>query len=142
MQATHMSASLCSSVLLLCCCAVWELTQPRGGGGSGCAVPRYRHIGCVVSQGAAVVSCCVRVIGTCATYGTGAGRATMTRRGGEEGGGGHRKVCRGTCRDTGKPRAMGSVCSFCITMVKIRSNFSNFVQNWCGLRTDFVRNSK
>ena len=40
-----------------------ELTQPRrgggGGGGLGCAVPRCRHIGCVVSHGAAAVSCCV-----------------------------------------------------------------------------------
>ena len=29
-----------------------------GGGGLGRAVPRSRHIGCVVSHGAAVVSCC------------------------------------------------------------------------------------
>ena len=66
-----------------------ELTQPRPGGGrgSGRAVPRCRHIGCVVSHGAAAVSCCVRVIGTCVTCVTCAGRATMTRRGGGEGGG-------------------------------------------------------
>ena len=31
----------------------------EGGGGLGCAVPRCRHIGCVVSHGAAAVSCCV-----------------------------------------------------------------------------------
>ena len=62
-------------------------------------MPRCRHIGCVVSHGAAAVSCCVRVIGTCVTCVTYAGRATMTRRGG-----GHRKVCRGTCRDMGKLR--------------------------------------
>ena len=33
-----------------------ELTQPRrgGGGGLGCAVPRCRHIGCVVSHGYAM----------------------------------------------------------------------------------------
>ena len=30
-----------------------------GGGGLGRAVPRCRHIGCVVSHGAAAVSCCV-----------------------------------------------------------------------------------
>ena len=53
-----------------------------GGGGSGRAVPRCRHIGCVVSHGAAAVSCCVRVIGTCVTCVGCAGRATMTRRGG------------------------------------------------------------
>ena len=81
-----------------------ELTQPRGGGGgSGRALPRCRHIGCVVSHGAAAVSCCVRVIGTCVTCVGYAGRATMTRRGGGGGGrGDHRKVCRGTCRDMGK----------------------------------------
>ena len=28
-----------------------------GGGGLGCAVPRCRHIGCVVSHGAAAVCC-------------------------------------------------------------------------------------
>ena len=74
--------------------------------GSGRAVPRCRHIGCVVSHGGAAMSCCVRVIGTCVTCVTCAGRATMTRRGG---GGGHRKVCRGTCRDMGKlhkPKAL------------------------------------
>ena len=77
--------------------SIKELTQPRGGGGgSGRAVPRCRHIGCVVSHGAAAMSCCVRVIGTCVTC---AGCATMTRRGG---GGDHWKVCRGTCRDMGK----------------------------------------
>ena len=54
--------------------------------GSGRAVPRCRHIGCVVSHGAAAVSCCVRVIGTCVTCVTCAGRATMTRRGGGGGG--------------------------------------------------------
>ena len=53
-----------------------------GGAGSGRAVPRFRHIGCVVSHGAAAVSYCVRVIGTCVTCVTCAGRATMTRRGG------------------------------------------------------------
>ena len=53
-----------------------------GGGGLGRAMPRCRHIGCVVSHGAAAVSCCVRVIGTCVTCVTCAGRATMTRRGG------------------------------------------------------------
>ena len=46
------------------------------------AMPRCRHIGCVVSHGAAAVSCCVRVIGTCVTSVTFDGRATMTRRGG------------------------------------------------------------
>ena len=67
-----------------------ELTQPRrgGGGGSGRAVPRCRHIGCVVSHGAAAMSCCVRVIGTCVTCAGCAGCATMTRRGGGGGGGG------------------------------------------------------
>ena len=30
-----------------------------GGGGLGCAVPRCRHIGCVVSHGAAAVLCCL-----------------------------------------------------------------------------------
>ena len=62
-----------------------ELTQPwreGGGGGSGRAVPRCRHIGCVMSHGAAGVSCCVRVIGTCVTCVACAGRATMTWRGG------------------------------------------------------------
>ena len=51
-------------------------------------------------HGAATVLCCVRVIGTCVTC------VTMTRRGGGEGGrgGGHLKVCRGTCRDMGKLR--------------------------------------
>ena len=49
-------------------------------------MPRCRHIGCVVSHGAAAVSCCVRVIGTCVTCVTCAGRATMTRRGGGGGG--------------------------------------------------------
>ena len=53
-----------------------------GGGGSGRAVPRCRHIGCVVSHGAAAMSCCVRVIGTCVTCAGCAGCATMTRRGG------------------------------------------------------------
>ena len=57
------------------------------GGGARRAVPRYRHIGCVVSHGAAAVSCCVRVIGTCVTCVTCAGRATMTRRGGGRGAG-------------------------------------------------------
>ena len=71
----------------------------EGGGGLGRAVPRCRHIGCVMSHGAAAMSCCVRVIGTCVACVAYAGRATMTRRGG---GGGHRKVCRGTCRDMGK----------------------------------------
>ena len=67
-----------------------ELTQPRrgGGGGSGRAVPRCRHIGCVVSHGAAAMSCCVRVIGTCVTCAGCAGCATVTRRGGGGGGGG------------------------------------------------------
>ena len=56
-----------------------------------------------MSHGAAAVLCCVRVIGTCVTCVTCAGRATMTRTGGGgEGGGDHRKVCRGTCRDMGK----------------------------------------
>ena len=32
-----------------------------GGGGLGRAVPRCRHIGCVVSHGPAAVSCCVVV---------------------------------------------------------------------------------
>ena len=45
----------------LCEYGTAELTQPRkgGGGGLGRAVPRCRHIGCVVSHGAAAVSCCV-----------------------------------------------------------------------------------
>ena len=51
-----------------------------------------RHIGCVMSHGAAAWLCCVRVIGTCVTYVACAGRATMTRRGR----GGHQNVCRGT----------------------------------------------
>ena len=42
-----------------------------------------------MSHGAAAVSCCVRVIGTCVTCVGCAGRATMTRRGeGGRGGGG------------------------------------------------------
>ena len=53
-----------------------------------------------MSHGAAAMSCCVRVIGTCVACVACAGRATMTRRGG--GGGDYRKVCRGTCRDMGK----------------------------------------
>ena len=65
-----------------------------GGGGSGRAVPQCRHIGCVVSHGAAAMSCCMRVNGTRVTC---AGCATMT-----SGGGGHWKVCRGTCHETGK----------------------------------------
>ena len=40
-----------------------------------------------MSHGAAAVSCCVRVIGTCITCAGSAGRATMTRRGGGGGGG-------------------------------------------------------
>ena len=35
-----------------------------------------------MSHGAAAMSCCVRVIGTCVTCAGRAGRATMTRRGG------------------------------------------------------------
>ena len=68
----------------------WSLPSHGGGGGggSGRAVPRCRHIRCVVSHGAAAVSCCVRVIGTCVTCVGCAGRATMTRRGGGRGGGG------------------------------------------------------
>ena len=72
------------------------------GGGEGRAVPRCHHIGCVVSHGATAVLCCVRVIGTCVTCAGCAGHATMTRSGGGEGGGGHRKVCRGTCHGMGK----------------------------------------
>ena len=68
-----------------CIIGAYPATAGGGGGGSGRAVPRCRHIGCVVSHGAAAVSCCVRVIGTCVTCVTCAGRATMTRR---EGGGG------------------------------------------------------
>ena len=64
----------------------------RGGGRLGRAMPWCRHIGCVVSHGAATVSCCngscTRVIGTCVTCVTCAGCATMTWRGGGEGGGG------------------------------------------------------
>ena len=56
-----------------------------------------------MSHGAAAVSCCVRVIGTCVTCVTSPGHTTMTRRGGGEGK--HRKVCRGTCRDMGKLRS-------------------------------------
>ena len=66
-----------------------------------------------MSHGAAAVPCCVRVIGTCVTC---AGRAAMTRRGGLGGGGDHRKVCRGTCRDMGKlpckPKAE-PICDMC-----------------------------
>ena len=72
------------------------------GGGLGRAVPRCRHIGCVMSHGAAAVLCsvmlwcnrsCTRVIGTCVTYVTCAGRATVTwRRGG--GGGASESVPR------------------------------------------------
>ena len=66
-----------------------------GGGGLGCAVPQCRHIGCVVSHRAVAVSCCngscKRVIGTCVTCVTCAGRATMTRKGGGKGGGGIRQ---------------------------------------------------
>ena len=58
---------------------------PATGGGS---MPRCRHIGCVVSHGAAAVLCCVRVIGTCVACVACAGHASMTRRGGGEGGGG------------------------------------------------------
>ena len=35
----------------------WSLPSHGGGGGLGHAVPRCRHIGCVVSHGAAAVSC-------------------------------------------------------------------------------------
>ena len=54
----------------------------EGRGGLGRAVPRCRHIGCVMSHAAAATSCCVRVIGTCVACVAYAGRATMTRRGG------------------------------------------------------------
>ena len=37
----------------------YPATEGGGGGGLGRAVPRCRHIGCVVSHGAAAVSCCV-----------------------------------------------------------------------------------
>ena len=55
---------VCEASLLRALPVTMELTQPRrggggGGGGLGCAVPRCRHIGCVVSHGAAAVSCCV-----------------------------------------------------------------------------------
>ena len=78
---------------LLDCLGAYPATAGggRGGGGSGRAVPRCRHIGCVVSHGAAAVSCCVRVIGTCVTC---ASRATMTRRGGGGGGGASESVPR------------------------------------------------
>ena len=89
----------------LCCPeGACPATAAGGGGGGGglrpCRATRCRHIGCVMSQGVAAMSCCMRVIGTCVTCAGRAGRAgraTMTRRGG-----GHRKVCRGTCRDMGK----------------------------------------
>ena len=70
-----------------------------------------------MSHGAAAVSCCVRVIGTCVTCVACAGRATMTRRGGGGRGGGrggHRKLCRGTCRDMGKlPETRTAVYALC-----------------------------
>ena len=56
-----MSHGVVWCIVLSCVCPTLELTQPRrgGGGGLGRAVPRCRHIGCVVSHGAAAVSCCV-----------------------------------------------------------------------------------
>ena len=86
---TH-SVCVCLCVCVCVCVCITgaypATARGGGGGGSGRAVPRCRHIGCVVSHGAAAVSCCVRVISTCVTCVTCAGRATMTRRGGEGGG--------------------------------------------------------
>ena len=74
----------------------------EGGGGLGlglCRVtgPPLCRVRCLA--GTARNGWCTRMSGTCVACVTCAGCATMTWRGG---GGGHRKVCRDTCRDMRK----------------------------------------
>ena len=77
-----------------------ELTQPGRGGGLGRAIPRCRHIGCVVSHGAAAaVSCCVVL---CCWHLCHLCHLCRPCHHDMEGGGAHRKVCRSMCRDMGK----------------------------------------
>ena len=95
----------------------YPATEEGGGGGGLACRATVPHIGCVVSHGAAAVSCCVvlcyavlcELVGilhnkfTCVTC---AGRAIMTWRGG---GGWHGTQCNGLCT-----RVIGT-CVTCVT---------------------------